>query len=130
MFTNPLYAIDPSSVTIQVGDDNPFLRVIEHHGTGCAEGQKSSGPGVPAQGSPHPVWAAKHVSYLQHGRYHVAGWAAAEAWTRTSALGAELPAWWPFLLALSTPLFRGVRGLGGGGHAHAGPAHSPSASGL
>ena len=59
LFTNPLYTIDSSSVTIQVGNNNTFLRVIEHHGTGRAEGQKSSGPGAPAQGSPHPVRAAK-----------------------------------------------------------------------
>lgn len=68
------------------------LRVIEHHGTGRAEGQEPSGPGAPAQGTPHTVRAAKHMRRLQHGCHHVAVWSAAETWARTSALGAELPA--------------------------------------
>lgn len=102
-----------------------YLRVIQHHGTGRAEGQKSSGPGAPAQGSPHPVWAAKHVSYLQHRRYHAASWAAAETWARTSALGAELLAQLPLPLALSAPRFRGGRGRGGGGYAPAPPGPPP-----
>lgn len=53
-----------------------YPRVIEHDRTGRAEGQKSSGPGAPAQRSPHPVRAAKHVRGLQHWRHHVAGWSA------------------------------------------------------
>lgn len=77
-------------MTIQVGNNNPFLRVIEHYGTGRAKGKKSSGPGAPAESSPHPIRAAKHVRGLQYGCHHVAGWSAAETWAHTSALGAEL----------------------------------------
>lgn len=101
------------------------LRVIEHHGTGRAEGQKPSGPGAPAQGSPHPVRAAKYMRRLQHGCHHVAAWSAAETWARTSALGAELPARRVFPRALSAPRFRGGRGRGGGDPASAGPAPPP-----
>lgn len=84
--SSPFESTQPSQPPKQASGHRSYPRVIEHHGAGRAEGQESSGPGVPAQGSPHPVGAAKYVRRLQHGCHHAAGWSEAEYWGRTSAL--------------------------------------------
>lgn len=65
---------------------NPsYLRVIENHGAGCAEGQESSKPWIPTQSSSNPIRAAKHMRHLEHRRHHDAKWSVAETLPRTSA---------------------------------------------